>query len=58
MSREPEFLAEAERIGPITQRVHAPPVFRNPFTHNIPGYISGPEDLIETTAGSSGEKEE
>ncbi|KAL6747782.1 cytochrome c oxidase subunit [Haematococcus lacustris] len=42
---DPEFVAEAKRIGNVAQRVNAPPVFLNPFTHRIPGNMSGPEDV-------------
>uniref|UniRef100_A0A7S0RSR8 Uncharacterized protein n=1 Tax=Chlamydomonas leiostraca TaxID=1034604 RepID=A0A7S0RSR8_9CHLO len=41
----PEFLEEVKRIGPVAQRVNAPPVFLNPFTNRIPGSARGPEDL-------------
>lgn len=40
-----EWLAEAERIGNVVERVNGPPVFLNPMRNRIPGYITGPEDL-------------
>jgi hypothetical protein len=43
----PDWIAASKRIGPVSERTEAPPVFRDPFRHNIPGYIQGPEDLIE-----------
>ncbi|KAG1663377.1 hypothetical protein FOA52_007114 [Chlamydomonas sp. UWO 241] len=44
-SLDPEFLAEAKRIGNVAQRMHAPPVYLNPFTNRMSGGILGPEDL-------------
>ncbi|KAF5831620.1 hypothetical protein DUNSADRAFT_12811 [Dunaliella salina] len=42
---DPEFQAEAKRIGNVAQRVNGPPVFLNPFRNRIPGNVTGPEDL-------------
>eukprot|EP00798_Chlamydomonas_sp_ICE-L_P011212 gene11212-18834_t len=41
---EPEWLKEAEKFKGIATRVHAPPVYLNPFTNKIPGGVIGPED--------------
>eukprot|EP00195_Chlamydomonas_chlamydogama_P005603 CAMPEP_0202899430 /NCGR_PEP_ID=MMETSP1392-20130828/7661_1 /ASSEMBLY_ACC=CAM_ASM_000868 /TAXON_ID=225041 /ORGANISM="Chlamydomonas chlamydogama, Strain SAG 11-48b" /LENGTH=109 /DNA_ID=CAMNT_0049585605 /DNA_START=50 /DNA_END=379 /DNA_ORIENTATION=+ len=40
----PEFVAEAKKIGHVAQRMNAPPVYMDPFHNRIPGSISGPED--------------
>lgn len=45
VSMTPEWRDEARRVGPISVRQHAPPVFRDPIRHGIPGHIRGPEDL-------------
>ena len=41
----PDFVAEANRIGQISSRVSAPPVYRNPIRQGLPGGLRGPEDL-------------
>ena len=41
----PGFVAEAQRIGEISSRISAPPVFRNPIRMGLPGGLRGPEDL-------------
>lgn len=43
-SLSPEFVQEVKKIGPVSQRMNAPPIFTNPFTNRIPGSIIGPED--------------
>jgi len=38
-------VTRARSRGPVSERTHAPPVFRDPITHAIPGYILGPQDI-------------
>jgi hypothetical protein len=45
-SFEPEFQDAARKIGPVAERTNAPPVFLNPMSNRIPGYIRGPDDLL------------
>ena len=42
---QPDFRRAAERIGPVSERTAAPPVWRNPLRDRIPGAITGPDDL-------------
>ena len=44
-SLTPDFRRAAERIGPVSERTAAPPVWRNPLRDRIPGAITGPDDL-------------
>jgi hypothetical protein len=44
----PEWVAAAERIGPVSQRTEAPPAFLNPIRNRIPGTIVGPDDLTDS----------
>jgi hypothetical protein len=40
----PQFRGATERIGPVSERVAAPPGWRNPLRDRIPGGITGPDD--------------
>ena len=44
-SLEPDFQDAARKIGPVAERTNAPPVFLNPMSNKIPGFIRGPDDL-------------
>lgn len=44
-SCKPEFKVEAMKIGNVSTRGEAPPVFRNPIRNNIPGFVLGPDDV-------------
>ena len=47
ITRTPDWIAAEKRLGPVSERTDAPPVFRNPFRNNIPGNILGPEDVLD-----------